>query len=252
MDSAKTVGRIVGALLLAKLVTGPIQNFTLMGEVVAPPGFLVNAAAHPLHIPLAVMLAFALGLASIAIAVVSYPAFRRAAPMLALWFLALTLVGVATSLTESITTMSMLSLSQAYAAANGATPELYEGLRLVVGKTRNWAHYTNLLVGGSSMFVMFLLLFRATLVPRLIAGFGMAATLLQMYSIGLPFFGGVVDFQLLMPLGIAYLALCAWLLWKGLRPLGQTTQEGERHLSEAGSPTPAGSSSGSGRSSRSA
>lgn len=215
MDSAKTVGRIVGALLVAKLIASPIQNFTLMGPVVAAPGFLVNAAAHPLNIPLAVMLAFALGLASIAIAVVSYPVFRRVAPLLALWFFALTLVGVATSFTESVTTMSMLSLSQAYAAANGATPELYEGLRLVVSKARNWAHYTNLLVGGLAMFVMFLLMFRATLVPRLIAGFGMAASLLQMYSIGLPFFGAAVDFQLLMPLGFAYLVTCAWLLWKG-------------------------------------
>lgn len=215
MDSHKTIGRIVGALLLAKLIAGPIENFTLMGPVVAEPGFLVNAAAHPLNLPLAVMLAFFLGLVSLALAVVAWPVFRREAPRLALAFLALTIVGFSTNLVEAMTMMSMQSLSLTAATANGATPELYEGLRQVVGKARNWAHYTNLLTGGCGLFVMFLLLYRTVLLPRAIAAFGMAACLLQMYSIGLPFLGGKVDFNLLMPMGLAMLATMVWLLWKG-------------------------------------
>ena len=222
MGSNKTIGRILGALLLAKLVAGPLENFTLMGPVVAEPGFLVNAAAHPLNLPLAVMLAFVLALLSLAFAVVAWPVFRREAPQLALWFLALTLIGISATLLETTTMMSMQSLSLAHAAANGATPELYEGLRGVVGKARNWAHYTNMLVGGLGLFVTFLLLYRARLVPRAIAAFGMAASALQMYSIGRPFFGGAVDFTLLMPIGVAMLALTVWLLWRGFpeRPTG--------------------------------
>jgi hypothetical protein len=215
MDSYKTLGRIVGALFLAKLIAGPLENFTLMGPVVAEPGFLVNAAAHPLNLPLAVMLAFALCLISLATAVVTWPVFRKEAPQLALWFFALTLIGITTNLVETMTMMSMQSLSLTAAAANGATPELYEALRQVVGKARNWAHYTNLLVGGFGLFVMFLLLYRTRLVPRAIAAFGMATSLLQMYSIGQPFFGGKVDFNLLMPTGLALLALMVWLLWRG-------------------------------------
>jgi len=215
MGSYKNVGTIVGALLLTMLVAGPIENFVLMGPVVAAPGFLVNAAAHATSVSLAVMLSFGLCLASIAIAAVSYPLFRLQAPMLALWFFALTLAGVATSLIENMTMMSMLSLSQSFVAANGASPELYEGLRGMVGKARNWAHYTNLLVSGATILVLFGLLFRARLVPRLLAGFGMVGALLQLYSVGRPFFGAEVLFPLLMPLGLAYLATSVWLLWKG-------------------------------------
>jgi hypothetical protein len=216
MDDAKQVGRIVGALLLAKLIAGPIENFTLMGPIVAKPdGFLVNAAAHPLNLPFAVMLSFVLCLATLAIMAVSYPLFRRHAPQLALWFVALSIIGVATSLVENITMMSMQSLSLAYTAAVGASPELYQGLKGVVGAARNWAHYTNLLVGGCGLFVMFLLLYRARLVPRLLAGFGLATALLQMYSIGRPFFGAPVMFELLMPMGLTFLATSGWLLWKG-------------------------------------
>ena len=226
MSTNKTIGRTLGVLLLAKLVAGPLENFTLMGPVVAEPGFLVNAAAHPLNLPLAVMLAFVLALLSLAFAVVAWPVFRREAPQLALWFFALTLVGLSTTLLETTAMMSMQSLSLAHAAAlpaaGGATPELYEALRGVVGKARNWAHYTNMLVGGLGLFVTFLLVYRARLVPRSLAAFGMAASALQMYSIGKPFFGGAVDFTLLMPIGLAMLALTVWLLWRGFpeRPTG--------------------------------
>lgn len=226
MYDAKTLGRIVGALLLFKLLLGPVENFTLMGPVVAAPGFLVNAAAHPLNLPLAVMIAFALCIASIAIAAVAWPLFRRASPALALAFVAFSLVGVATTLVECMTMMSMQSLSLAYAEAAGADPALYEGLRIVVGKARNWAHYINLMTGGVALFTMFLLMYRARLVPRLLAGFGMFTVLLQLYSLGLPFFGGAVNFNLLAPLGLAFLALCVWLLWRGFSEPEQVRSAG--------------------------
>ena len=214
-ETHKNLGRIVGALLLTKLVFGPIQNFTLMNPVVAAPGFLVNAAANPLNLPLAAMIAFGLALVTVAIAAVAWPVFRRAAPSLALAFVAFSVVGVATSLVECMSMMSMQSLSLAFAEAAGADPALYDGLRIVVGKARNWAHYVNLMVGGVTVGTMFLLMYRARLVPRAICAFGMATVLAQLYSLGLPFFGGAVDFNLLAPLGLAYLALIVWLLWRG-------------------------------------
>lgn len=215
MHDAKTLGRIVGALLLIKLALGPVQNFTLMSPVVAAPGFLVNAAAHPMNLPLAVMIAFALCFATVAIAALAWPLFRRVAPGLAFAFVAFSVVGVATTLVECMTMMSMQSLSFAFKEAAGADPALYDGLRIVVGKARNWAHWTNLMTGGVALFTMFLLMYRARLVPRAICGFGMVAVLAQLYSLGLPFFGGAVDFNLLAPLGLAYLALVVWLVWRG-------------------------------------
>lgn len=225
-ETHKTLGRIVGALLLTKLALGPVQNFTLMNPVVAPPGFLVNAAAHPLNLPFAVMIAFALCIVSVAIAAVAWPLFRRVAPSLSLAFVVFTAAGVATSLVECMSMMSMQSLSLAFAEAAGADPALYDGLRIVVGKARNWAHWTNLMTGGVALFTMFLLMYRARLVPRAICALGMATVVLQLYSLGLPFFGGAVNFNLLAPLGLAYLALIAWLLWRGFAEPEQVRSAG--------------------------
>ena len=48
------------------------------------------------------------------------------------------------------------------------------------------------------------------------AGFVLAA-LTQMIAVAKPLFGGWVIFPMLLPLGLANLALVVWLLWKGFR-----------------------------------
>ena len=58
-----------------------------------------------------------MGLVSLAVASLLYPLFKRNAPALALLFLALSSAGFALSIAESISVMSMLSLSQAYVQA---------------------------------------------------------------------------------------------------------------------------------------
>ena len=80
---------------------------------------------------------------------------------------------------------------------------------------RNWAHFTHLVVGGSTFFVLYATAFRFALIPRALAGFGMAGAALQIATVSLPFLGGRVMFPLLAPAGIAHLLLAVWLLTKG-------------------------------------
>jgi hypothetical protein len=215
MDEALKVGRWVGALLLLKLAAGPVQFFVLLGPVLAPPGFLANAAPHALELRLAALLGFGLALASLALVIVAWPLFRRLAPRLALAFGALTVVGMVAALQESLGMLGMLSLSQAYAAAPATDAALYEALRGVVAATRNWAHYANLELGGFATLVLGAILWRARLVPRALSGALLATVLLQMYAVGRPYFGLPVAFDLLPPVGLAHLALAGWLLWRG-------------------------------------
>lgn len=114
--------------------------------------------------------------------------------------------------------MSMVSFSKAATLAGAtATAELYGPLKGIVTSLRNWAHYTNILLGGITMMVMYVILFRFTLVPKIIAGFGILATVLQLGTIAMPFLGGSVNFTLLAPIGLAQLALSLWLMVKGFR-----------------------------------
>ena len=222
MTTANNVGRTIGVLLLLQGILGGVVNFGLLRPVFAAPGFLVNAAPNSLRMSFAVVLGLAAGALSAAIAIAAWPVLRRYSEAMALWLLALAIVGLSLAVVENSAVMSLLSLSQAYAKADVADAALFEPLRGVVAASRNWAHYTHLLVGGGMYLVFYGLLYRFALIPRALAAFGLFAVVLQLGAVGMPLFGYRVAMLMLVPMGLSHLALAVWLGLKGfedrLRP----------------------------------
>jgi hypothetical protein len=224
MTTAKNAGRIAGALILVQGIGGYIVNFALIAPATAPPGFLVNAAPHALRVGMTALLGIFMGAFATAIAITVWPVFKKHSERMALSFLALAVAALALAVVENGRLMSMLSLSQAYAATGAADPAAFEGLRGVVAASRNWAHFTHLIIGGSTFFVLYATTFRFALIPRAIAAFGMAAAALQMATVSMPLLGGHVIFPLLAPAGLANLALSVWLLAKGFADKSPATK----------------------------
>ena len=215
MTSAKNAGRVAGALILVQGIGGYVVNFGLIAPATAPPGFLINAAPHALRVGMTALLGILAGALAMAIALTVWPVFKKHSERMALCLLALGTAALALAVVENGRLMSMLSLSQAYAASGATDPAAFEGLRSVVAAARNWAHFTHLIIGGSTFFVLYATAFRFALIPRVLAGFGMAAVALQMATVATPLLGGQVMFPLLAPAGVANLALAVWLLTKG-------------------------------------
>jgi len=224
MTTAKNAGRVAGALILVQGIGGYVVNFGLIAPATAPPGFLVNAAPHALRVGMTALLGIFMGAFATAIAITVWPVFKKHSERMALSFLALAVAALALAVVENGRLMSMLSLSQAYAASGAADPAAFEGLRGVVAASRNWAHFTHLIIGGSTFFVLYATTFRFALIPRAIAAFGMAAVALQMATVSMPLLGGHVIFPLLAPAGIANLALAVWLLAKGFADKSPATK----------------------------
>lgn len=213
----RRTGRTVGVLLLLQMVVAPVVNFGLLGPAFAAPGFLVNAAAHSTQVSVAALLGLILGALSLGIAISAFPIFRQSSHALALWLLALAIASFSLAAVESSTVLSLLSLSQAYAKANVADDGLFQALRMVVAAARNWMHYVGLIVGGSTIFALYAVLYRFALIPRALAAFGLGAALLQLAAVTMPLFGHPIVFSMLLPLGVSHLVLAAWLLARGLR-----------------------------------
>jgi Domain of unknown function (DUF4386) len=217
MASNMRTGRIIGVLLLVQVAAGILLNFVFTAPLFGEPGFLINAAPHAGQIAQSALIGIAMGLVSLAIASLLYPLFRPLSQPLALFYFALVTAGFALTVAENISVMSMLSLSKAYAAAGAPQEALYQGLRIVVKETRNWTHYISLIVSGATLFTFYLAMFRFSLIPRLLAGFGLLACLAQVYAVSLPLFGHAVDFRLIAPLGICEIVLGLWLAARGFR-----------------------------------
>jgi hypothetical protein len=215
--SARTVGRVVGALLLAHLLAGLTVPFILLQPALGPPGFLRAAADSPGAIRAAVFLLFAGSAVPIAVAIAAWPVFRRCGSSTALWLGALAVTGFSLQCVDNGALLSMLSLSQAYAGADAARADLFQVVASAVGSARRWAHYTFLLVVGSWILLLCALLYRTRLVPRALAAFGLAGSLLQIAGVTLrALLGYPPETRLAMPLAPAYVGLALWLMVKGL------------------------------------
>jgi Domain of unknown function (DUF4386) len=97
---------------------------------------------------------------------------------------------------------------------------------VVVASSRNWAHYTHVLVGGATFLLFYSMLYRFALIPRALAAIGVIAVVLQMTTVAMPFFGHSVVMLMLAPMGLSHLALALWLVTKGFeerRPIRPET-----------------------------
>jgi hypothetical protein len=216
MNAAKNAGRTIGVLFLVQAAVAPVVNFVLLGPaLIAPPGFLVNAAAHSTQVDAAVLLLLVTGALWVGIAVTALPVIRQYSRPMALWFLALAVICFSGVVIEGLAVRSMLALSQEYAKADPANVALFQAAATTTRSLRNSAHYTNLLVSGAAFLVLYSALFRFALIPRVLSALGLATAALLIAGALIPLFGQRTIMLLFMPVGLSQLALVSWLLIKG-------------------------------------
>ena len=219
MGPAKTVGQLVGMLLLVQLV-GLTLPFILLLPIV-PADFLDTAARVAPQIRVAVLLLFANGALTIGIAIAAFPVLREHSYPMALWFLAVSVIWFSMQAVDNAHILSLLSLSQRYAEVGASNAELFGAVGALARSSRRWAHYTELLVIETWFLVFYGLLFRLSLVPRLLAGFGLIMVMVHAAGITMPMFIGYRSLPTLgVSLALSHLTLGGWLVAKGFHGRG--------------------------------
>ena len=218
MTSALRAGRLVGMLLVVQLATGLITPYILLQPVQA--NFLDTAAGMAGLIRLCVLMLLVGAAVSVGMAVAAWPHVRARSYGLGLWLLALAVINFTLQILENTHWLSMLSVSQAYAAGDAADAALFEPLAVSVRAAWKWTHYSHILVVVGWLFTLYCVLLRCAMVPRVLAIIGMVTCMSQFIGITLPAFAGFsMPFQALfgMPLGVANLMLALWLMAKGFK-----------------------------------
>jgi hypothetical protein len=228
MKSAKSTGRLIGVLLVVQLA-GLIVPFVLLHPLTtAPRDYLANAAGSSLRIKAAVFLLFANCALTIGIAIAAWPLFRQYSEAMTLWLVAASVIMFTVQAVDNAHILSMLSLSQQY-VQSGGPDELFQTLAAVVGSTRRWAHFTELLIIDAWIFLLYISLYRFAVVPRALAAFGLLTVVLHFTAIPLRgFLGHSLLTPMGVPMGVSHLALALWMMAKGFKELSLAT-----HLSEA-------------------
>jgi hypothetical protein len=218
MNTEKQTGRLIGGLLLTSMVLSLWNNFGLTNLINAEPGWIHNGAQMPSLFACSAILGVATSLLMMVIAILAWPILRRTSPSLALAYVLLTAIVVATSAVEQANFLAMRAFSVKLAQSPGLDPALLEVMRSMVGAARHGIHYIDKLIGGLSIFVLSLALFRSKLVPSVIPAFGLVAAPIQMAGITSVLFMQKMNPIMLAPIALTLFALSLTLLVRGFTP----------------------------------
>jgi len=233
MRSAKSTGRLIGMLLFLQLAGLIVPFVLLLPLTTGPRNYLANAVGSSFQIKLAVFLLFANCALTIGITIAAFRVFRQYSEAMALWLLAASVMMFLLQAVDNVHVLSMLSLSQQYAQAGGPD-ELFQTLAAVVGSTRRWAHFAELLLIDCWIFSLYCILYRFALVPRALSAFGLITV--ASHFTGIPL-RGFLGYGLVTPMGVpmalCHMTLAIWLMVKGFdephRPLGVETHGAEAY-----------------------
>ncbi|MEO0526709.1 MAG: DUF4386 domain-containing protein [Bacteroidota bacterium] len=215
MKSTKQIGHMAGVLFLIQFAMGILVKQILLGPGTFDTNFLVDILGNATQLKISVLLDLLVAVLSVVIAVVLLPVFRQFNDGMALLYLSFCIMGFANAAIENNSILSLLAMGQEYFPET--THSSYkESLGGLVQERRIWAHYVNLLISALPLTVLYYVLYRLKLVPRLLSGWGLMSALIMFINVLWAFFGGG-SMLLYAPLGLAQLSLSLWLVTKGFR-----------------------------------
>ncbi|MFP5245206.1 MAG: DUF4386 family protein [Thermoanaerobaculia bacterium] len=210
MNPTRRSGRVVGILLFLQLAGLMVPFILLMPAVTA--NFLTDAAARASLVRTAVLLLFANGALTIWISIRTSDALRARHYAWAVWLVATSVSWFVLQSVDNALLMTMLSLSEGRAADT----ELLNAIGTAVRGIRRWTHYTELLAIDIWFFAFYGALFRSSLIPRVLSGFGLAMVFVHAAAIPLATFIGYRTMPSLgVSLAVSHLAVATWLVVKG-------------------------------------
>lgn len=227
MYSSSTAGKIVGALLLFQMVAGIWINFSLLQPLNGEPGFMVTGAVNSSRFGLTALLALASSSVNLLIATVGFRIFGKHNPLLAVIALLFPCISLALTAVEYTHIMELVSYIQHYQAATAEAKATFEIFNPVLASSRSWSHLMAIGFSGFSLLLFYLMLFRSAQIPRPLIGFGLLATVLQVYAVAQPFIGNNIPNLMLTPLVAAQLMLPVYFIVKGLSLRSNLAEQGQ-------------------------
>ncbi len=164
------------------------------------------------------------GLASIVIASLLLPIFKKYSVSLAYIYLSFCVFASIAIAIDSISVLSLLDLSRLYVQDVTGDTTMLQLMGELLWERHWWTHYLSLLVSCFPVFVLYLALYISRLIPRPISVFGMLAAILMFTEQMSSLFGHSISMDMLLPIGLVQLILPFWLMIRGFRLPVESTE----------------------------
>ncbi len=217
MYSNKKTGRIAGALLLFTFISGIIIFQFLQSSVLSSKDFTLAALESENNLILSTILGAFSGIASIIVAILLLPIFKKQHIYLGYLYFAFCVINFVAIMIDNHNVLEMLEFSKVFAKNNDEVSTSLNIMKTVIAEKHLWTHYFYLLISCFSVFVLYYTLFVSKLVPRILSGFGLFAVLLMFIQVIATIFNQSISMDMMLPMALIQLVFPIWLIIKGLK-----------------------------------
>lgn len=213
-DSRMTVSRLIGALFLLGFVTYG-AGFALVDSAVGGASVLAGVSAHETALVLGVFFMLLNTVVDLGKAVLFFPVLERHGRRTALTYLATMIFEVTVLAVGALSLLSLPTLADRLESGQ-VSGEVARTLAALAVDSNEMAY--QIAQAGLAFGAVFLclLLFRARLLPRFLAGWGVVGYAIHFTGAVAEILGAHLSMYLLVPGGLFELTLGVWLLVRGL------------------------------------
>jgi hypothetical protein len=217
MDTNRKNTIIAGALYLLGFIAGILS----IASAVDDPEYLIKTAANANQTLFAALFQFVMIVAYLGIAFTLYPIVKKFNERLALGFLSFRIIGTVFILIGVILLLLILTISQDFVRTGSSNLPMFQ---LIGGLLRTGRDYVNhiamivsLNIGG---IMLYLLLYKARLVPRWLSVWGIIGAIITIIASFLIMFGLIdiitPEYMIMnVPIALQELTFAIWLIVKG-------------------------------------
>lgn len=217
MYSNKKTGRIAGILLLFTFISGITIFQFLQTSVLSSEDFTIATLKTENNLIFSTLLGTFSGIASIVVAILFLPIFKKQHIYLAYLYFAFCVINFIAIMIDNHNVLEMLEFSKILAKNTDETSVSLGVMKTVISEKHWWSHYFYLLVSCFSVTTLYLTLFVSKLVPRILSGFGLFAVLLMFIQVIATMYKQSISMDMMIPMALIQLVFPIWLIFKGLK-----------------------------------
>ena len=216
----RRVALTTGILLITGTASALLSS-AVEHPILAGAGYLAKIAENTNRVSAGGLLELIAAGASAGIAISLYPVLRRRSEGLALGAVALRTLEAAMYTIGGVITLSLLYLTRQHAPVTALSTSGVQAIGDALIGIRQNAILAGVFAYIAGALMYYCILYRARLVPRWLAGWGLAAALPMLIACLLATFGRtpVTSYTLLvMPIAVQEMVLAVWLIFRGFSP----------------------------------
>jgi hypothetical protein len=229
MISHRKIAVIVGLLFIIATLTPLLSAIPLsdipLGSLGSEgnPDYLMAVSINQSQVLLGVFLLLVMTAAIVSIPILVYPILKRNDEILGLGYVGSRIFEAIFSVLNIIGILSLLSLSRAFVSAGTPDASYFQTQGALLLANLNWGSILLDVPFTIGALVFYYLLYKATLVPRWLSGFGLIAAALWLATVPFRMFDFLPSSLeiLALPIAAQEMVLAFWLIAKGFNSNGE-------------------------------